>query len=74
MEYPEEAGYPLGSNFSVQYYLLQMHYNNPRQLSSISITTEFLFSSMSSFEQIVEIVLVFDLFLEILYGPMMLAI
>jgi len=28
-EFPPEAGYPIGANFSIKYYLIQMHYNNP---------------------------------------------
>ncbi|CAF1307283.1 unnamed protein product [Rotaria sordida] len=34
VEYPEQAGYPLGANFSVGYYMIQMHYNNPQRLSN----------------------------------------
>ncbi|UJR36729.1 hypothetical protein I4U23_029445 [Adineta vaga] len=27
-EFPSEAGYPVGNNFSVKYYVIQMHYTN----------------------------------------------
>ncbi|CAF1123173.1 unnamed protein product [Adineta ricciae] len=30
LEFPQEAGYPIGGDFPVKYYLLQMHYDNPR--------------------------------------------
>ncbi|CAF4919956.1 unnamed protein product [Rotaria sp. Silwood1] len=32
--FPEEAGYPVGGNFPIKYYLVQMHYDNPNQLSN----------------------------------------
>ncbi|CAF4054075.1 unnamed protein product [Rotaria sordida] len=32
-ELPEEGGYPVGSDFDIKYYLLEMHYNNPRLIS-----------------------------------------
>ncbi|CAF3865400.1 unnamed protein product [Rotaria sp. Silwood2] len=34
VEYPKEAGYPLGANFSVAYYMIQVHYNNPQGISN----------------------------------------
>ncbi len=30
MEYPPEAGYPVGGDFEIKYYMIQMHYDNPR--------------------------------------------
>ncbi|CAF4772742.1 unnamed protein product [Rotaria sp. Silwood1] len=32
-EFPEEAGYPVGGDFSVKYYVLEMHYNNDLLIS-----------------------------------------
>lgn len=32
--FPEEAGYPVGGNFHIKYYMVQMHYDNPGLLSS----------------------------------------
>ncbi|CAF3636010.1 unnamed protein product [Rotaria sp. Silwood1] len=32
--FPEEAGFPVGGNFPIKYYLVQMHYDNPNQLSN----------------------------------------
>ncbi|CAF2458331.1 unnamed protein product [Rotaria sp. Silwood2] len=29
LEFPEEAGYPLGGDFPIKYYMIEMHYNNP---------------------------------------------
>ncbi|CAF3197010.1 unnamed protein product [Rotaria socialis] len=34
VEYTEEAGYPVGGDSSTKYYMIQMHYENPRQLSN----------------------------------------
>ncbi|CAF1495013.1 unnamed protein product [Rotaria sp. Silwood1] len=34
VEYPEEAGYPMGADFSVVYYMIQMHFNNPERISN----------------------------------------
>ncbi|UJR36633.1 hypothetical protein I4U23_029352 [Adineta vaga] len=33
-EFPPEAGYPTGNNFSVKYYVIQMHYSNPQLCTS----------------------------------------
>ncbi|CAF1402975.1 unnamed protein product, partial [Didymodactylos carnosus] len=30
MEYPEIGGYPIGGDFEIKYYMLQMHYDNPK--------------------------------------------
>ncbi|CAF3621444.1 unnamed protein product [Rotaria sp. Silwood1] len=35
-EYPEEAGYPIGDNFQIKYYLIETHFNNPNQISNIT--------------------------------------
>ncbi|CAF2937601.1 unnamed protein product [Rotaria sp. Silwood2] len=32
--FPEEAGYPMGGDFPIKYYMVQIHYNNPNQLSN----------------------------------------
>ncbi|CAF3360809.1 unnamed protein product [Rotaria socialis] len=32
--FPEEAGYPVGGNFHIKYYMVQMHYDNPNLLSN----------------------------------------
>ncbi|CAF1430401.1 unnamed protein product, partial [Rotaria sordida] len=32
--FPEEAGYPIGGDFLIKYYMVQIHYNNPNQLSN----------------------------------------
>lgn len=37
MEFPEEAGYPMGGNHDIKYYMIEIHYNNPT-LSSGKIT------------------------------------
>ncbi|CAF4866010.1 unnamed protein product, partial [Rotaria sp. Silwood1] len=34
LAYPEEAGYPVGGNFPIKYYMVQIHYSNPNQLSN----------------------------------------
>lgn len=34
MVYPEEAGYPVGGDFTVNYYMIEMHYDNLHQVSS----------------------------------------
>ncbi|CAF3199418.1 unnamed protein product [Rotaria sp. Silwood2] len=34
-EYIPEAGYPIGGDFSVKYYMVQVHYDNSQQLSSM---------------------------------------
>ncbi|UJR07225.1 hypothetical protein I4U23_011513 [Adineta vaga] len=30
LEFPEQAGYPIGGDFPIKYYLIQMHYDNPK--------------------------------------------
>ena len=42
IEYPQEAGYPFGTNFSVTYYMMQMHYNNPQRIMSIKPCSIFI--------------------------------
>ncbi len=32
-----EAGYPIGENFSIKYYILSVHYDNPQLIASIII-------------------------------------
>ena len=32
-EFPIEAGYPIGGDFPIKYYLLEMHYNNQNLIS-----------------------------------------
>ena len=32
--YPEEAGYPIGGDFTVIYYMIELHYDNPCLVSS----------------------------------------
>ncbi|UJR06551.1 hypothetical protein I4U23_010834 [Adineta vaga] len=34
VEFPREAGYPVGDDFPIQYYMLQMHYDNSRQTAN----------------------------------------
>ncbi|CAF3388411.1 unnamed protein product [Rotaria socialis] len=34
-EYPPEAGYPIGGDFEIKYYMIETHFNNPNRLSSI---------------------------------------
>ncbi|CAF1944661.1 unnamed protein product [Rotaria magnacalcarata] len=33
-EFPEVAGYPVGGDFEIKYYVIQMHYNNLHQMSN----------------------------------------
>ncbi|CAF1632041.1 unnamed protein product, partial [Didymodactylos carnosus] len=33
VEFTPEAGYPVGGDFPVKYYLIQMHYDNPKLIS-----------------------------------------
>ncbi|CAF3448817.1 unnamed protein product [Rotaria sp. Silwood1] len=33
LEFPQEAGYPVGGDFPIKYYMIEMHFNNP-QLNS----------------------------------------
>ena len=40
MEFPEVAGYPVGGDFEIKYYMVQMHYDNPKQMSSRSLGVE----------------------------------
>ena len=35
VEFPEIAGYPMGGDFEIKYYMLQMHYNNPKLTTSM---------------------------------------
>ncbi|CAF3947797.1 unnamed protein product [Rotaria magnacalcarata] len=30
VEFPTEAGYPVGGDFGIKYYVIEMHYNNPK--------------------------------------------
>ncbi|CAF0896092.1 unnamed protein product [Adineta ricciae] len=39
MTYPEEAGYPVGGDFTVNYYMIELHYDNPRLVSNRWDTT-----------------------------------
>lgn len=34
LEFPEEAGYPIGGESPIKYYLIEMHYDNPLLSSS----------------------------------------
>jgi hypothetical protein len=34
VEFPEEAGFPVGGDFPIKYYLIEMHYDNPKLSSS----------------------------------------
>ncbi|CAF1097122.1 unnamed protein product [Adineta steineri] len=34
VEFPEIAGYPVGGDFEIKYYMVQMHYNNPKKMSN----------------------------------------
>jgi len=34
VEFPEIAGYPVGGDFEIKYYMVQMHYDNPHQMSN----------------------------------------
>ena len=36
VEYPEVAGYPVGGDFEIKYYMVQMHYDNPTQAEGTS--------------------------------------
>lgn len=35
--YPIEAGYPIGGDHSVKYFMVQIHFNNPQLSLSIKI-------------------------------------
>ncbi|CAF3053826.1 unnamed protein product [Rotaria sp. Silwood2] len=35
-EYPKEAGYPIGGDFQIKYYMIEIHFNNPNQISNIT--------------------------------------
>ena len=48
VEYPREAGYPVGGDFPVRYYMIQIHYDNPRLVSGRSIVV-FRRSEMTAF-------------------------
>ncbi|CAF2811760.1 unnamed protein product [Rotaria sp. Silwood2] len=43
VEFPEIAGYPLGGDFEIKYYMFQVHYNNPKQISNRHDSTGFRF-------------------------------
>ncbi|CAF1097141.1 unnamed protein product [Adineta steineri] len=34
VEFPEIAGYPVGGDFETKYYMVQMHYDNPKKMSN----------------------------------------
>ncbi|CAF4402673.1 unnamed protein product, partial [Rotaria sordida] len=34
IEFPEQAGYPVGLNSSNKYFMVQIHYDNPQQISN----------------------------------------
>ncbi|CAF4186234.1 unnamed protein product, partial [Adineta steineri] len=34
VEFPEIAGYPVGDDFEIKYYMVQMHYDNPKKMSN----------------------------------------
>ncbi|CAF0997031.1 unnamed protein product [Adineta steineri] len=34
VEFPEIAGYPVGGDFEIKYYMVQMHYDNPKKMSN----------------------------------------
>ncbi|CAF0933370.1 unnamed protein product [Adineta steineri] len=34
VEFPEVAGYPVGGDFEIKYYMVQMHYDNPKKMSN----------------------------------------
>ena len=34
VEFPPVAGYPVGGDFEIKYYMVQMHYDNPHRMSS----------------------------------------
>jgi hypothetical protein len=36
VEFPEVAGYPVGGDFEIKYYMIQMHYDNPTQTAGKS--------------------------------------
>ncbi|CAF3433696.1 unnamed protein product, partial [Rotaria socialis] len=35
-EYPPEAGYPIGGDFEIKYYMIETHFNNPNRISNIN--------------------------------------
>lgn len=37
-EFTQEAGYPVGGDFLIQYYLVQMHYDNPHSTASMKLS------------------------------------
>ena len=41
------VGYPVGGDFEIKYYMVQMHYDNPKQMSSKSLILERLDGSDS---------------------------
>jgi len=34
VEFPQVAGYPVGGDFEIKYYLVQMHYDNPNRMTN----------------------------------------
>lgn len=34
-EFPENVGHPMGGDFEIKYYMIQMHYDNPKQTRSV---------------------------------------
>ena len=30
VEFPEDVGFPIGGDFPIKYYMIQMHYDNPK--------------------------------------------
>ncbi|CAF1611863.1 unnamed protein product [Didymodactylos carnosus] len=43
VEFPQEAGYPIGGDFEIKYYLIQAHYSNPQIVSNHHGSTGFRF-------------------------------
>jgi hypothetical protein len=46
-EFPEEAGYAIGGDIETKYYMIQMHYDNPRLKSSNMKSKNFIFDLMN---------------------------
>lgn len=40
VEFPEIAGYPIGGDFPIKYYMIQMHYDNPNLMSSKNLQSD----------------------------------
>jgi hypothetical protein len=58
LEFPEEAGYPVGGDFPIKYYLIEMHYANPK-LYSGKIAVCLFSDLLDMLFKVIEIVLVF---------------